>query len=152
MVNTLPGTWATRPCPVRPLNDGCLAPMPGHWLALTAEGFVRITDDDQWLVGPVELPEETCEEAWDFPDGRPRRGLHTSRDGRFAAVVSEYGRFATVVDLDEWLTVVDLDRNPGDNEFTRFPWPSSAKARRRRWSGRRTGTAWTCSPCPAESC
>lgn len=121
MVNTLPGTWATRPCPVRPLNDGCLAPMPGHWLALTAEGFVRITDDDQWLVGPVELPEETCEEAWDFPDGRPRRGLHTSRDGRFAAVVSEYGRFATVVDLDEWLTVVDLDRNPGDNEFTRFP-------------------------------
>ncbi len=120
MVNTLPGTWATRPCPVRPLNDGCLAPMPGHWLALTAEGFVRITDDDQWLVGPVELPEETYEDIRDIPD-RPRRGLHASRDGRFAAVVSEYGQFATVVDLDEWVTVLDLDRDWSDNELTRYP-------------------------------
>ncbi|MGW4065397.1 hypothetical protein ACWEGE_44410 [Amycolatopsis sp. NPDC004747] len=114
------GTWSTRPCPVRPLNDGCLAPMPGHWLALTAAGFVRITDDDQWLVGPVELPEENPVDMRDFPD-RPRRGLHTSRDGRFAAVVSDYGRFATVVDLDEWVTVVHLDRDWVDNEFTRFP-------------------------------
>jgi len=115
-----PGTWSTRACPVRPLNDGCLAPMPGHWLALTAEGFVRITDDDQWLVGPVELPAETHEDIRDFPD-RPRRGLHTSRDGRFAAVVSDYGRFATIVDLDEWVTVLDLDRDWNDNEWTRFP-------------------------------
>jgi hypothetical protein len=115
------GTWSARPCPVRPLNDGCLSPMPGHWLALTEEGFVRITGDDQWLVGPVELPEETSEEIRDFPDGRPRRGLHTSRDGRFAAVVSDYGRFATVVDLDEWVTVLDLDREWVDNEHTRFP-------------------------------
>ncbi|WP_410639972.1 hypothetical protein [Amycolatopsis sp. lyj-346] len=116
----LGGTWSARPCPVRPLNDGCLAPMPGHWLALTAEGFVRITDDDQWLVGPVELPEETHEDIRTFPD-RPRRGLHTSRDGRFAAVVYEYGQFATVVDLDEWVTVLDLDRDWNDNELTRFP-------------------------------
>jgi hypothetical protein len=120
VVNTLPGTWATRPCPVQPLNDGCLAPMPGHWLALTAEGFVRITGNDQWLVGPVELPEETYEDIRDIPD-RPRRGLHTSRDGRFAAVVSDYGQFATVVDLDEWVTVVHLDRDWNDNELTRFP-------------------------------
>jgi hypothetical protein len=116
----LGGTWSARPCPVRPLNDGCLAPMPGHWLALTAEGFVRITDDDQWLVGPVELPEETYEDIRDIPD-RPRRSLHTSRDGRFAAVVSDYGQFATVVDLDEWVTVLDLDRDWNDNELTRFP-------------------------------
>jgi hypothetical protein len=116
----LGGIWSARPCPARPLNDGCLAPTPGHWLALTAEGFVRITDDDQWLVGPVELPEETYEDIRDFPD-RPRRSLHTSRDGRFAAVVSDYGQFATVVDLDEWLTVVDLDRDWVDNELTRFP-------------------------------
>ncbi|WP_310974912.1 MULTISPECIES: hypothetical protein [unclassified Amycolatopsis] len=116
----LGGTWSTRPCPVRPLNDGCLAPMPGHWLALTAEGFVRITGDDQWLVGPVELPEENPVDEYGFPD-RPRRGLHTSRDGRFAAVVSDYGQFATVVDLDEWATVLDLDRERNDNEFTRYP-------------------------------
>ncbi|MFF1611800.1 hypothetical protein ACFVYA_28785 [Amycolatopsis sp. NPDC058278] len=116
----LGGTWSARPCPVRPLNDGCLAPMPGHWLALAEEGFVRITGDDQWLVGPVELPEETPVDMRDFPD-RPRRGLHTSRDGRFAAVVHEYGQFGTVVDLDEWVTVLDLDRDWNDNEFTRFP-------------------------------
>ncbi|MEQ0557613.1 hypothetical protein ABJI51_00925 [Amycolatopsis sp. NEAU-NG30] len=116
----LGGTWSARACPVRPLNDDCLAPMPGHWLALTADGFVRITGDDQWLVGPVELPEENPVDMRDFPD-RPRRSLHTSRDGRFAAVVSDYGRFATVVDLDEWVTVVDLDRDWVDNEFTRYP-------------------------------
>ncbi|WP_254897247.1 hypothetical protein [Amycolatopsis sp. Hca4] len=116
----LGSTWSSRACPVRPLNDGCLAPMPGHWLALTEEGFVRITDDDQWLVGPVELPEETYEDIRDIPD-RPRRGLHTSRDGRFAAVVSDYGQFATVVDLDEWVTVLDLDRDWNDNELTRYP-------------------------------
>ncbi|MEU0535323.1 hypothetical protein [Amycolatopsis tolypomycina] len=116
----LGGTWSARPCPVRPLNDGCLAPMPGHWLALTAEGFVRITDDDQWLIGPVELPEENPVDMRDFPD-RPRRSLHTSRDGRFAAVVSDYGQFATVVDLDEWSTVLHLDRDWNDNELTRYP-------------------------------
>jgi hypothetical protein len=116
----LGGTLSARPCPVRPLNEGCLAPMPGQWLALTEEGFVRITDDDQWLVGPVELPEETYEDIRDIPD-RPRRGLHTSRDGRFAAVVSDYGQFATVVDLDEWVTVLGLDRDWVDDELTRFP-------------------------------
>ncbi|MEU8638301.1 hypothetical protein AB0C38_39485 [Amycolatopsis sp. NPDC048633] len=116
----LAGSWVTRPCPVTPLNDGCLAAMPDGWLALTAEGFVRIDGDDQWLVGPVELPEETYEDIRDIPD-RPRRSLHTSRDGRYAAVVSDYGQFATVVDLLEWFTVVDLDRDWNDNEFTRFP-------------------------------
>ncbi|MEU0792737.1 hypothetical protein ABZ342_21915 [Amycolatopsis sp. NPDC005961] len=116
----LGGRWSTRPCPVRPVNDGCLAPMPGGWLALTEEGFVRIDEDDQWLLGPVELPAETYEDIRDIPD-RPRRGLHTSRDGRYAAVVSDYGQFATVVDLREWLTVLDLDRDWNDNELTRFP-------------------------------
>jgi hypothetical protein len=116
----LAGTWVTRPCPVKPVNDSCLAPVPDGWLALTEEGFVRIDGEDQWLVGPVELPEETHEDVRDFPD-RPRRGLHTSRDGRFAAVVSDYGQFARVVDLHEWVTVVDLDRDRVDNELTRYP-------------------------------
>ncbi|WP_372668127.1 hypothetical protein [Amycolatopsis kentuckyensis] len=116
----LPGGIVTRDCPVVPLNDRCLAPVPGGWLALTEEGFVRIDDEQHWFVGPVELPEETCEDVRAFPD-RPRRGLHTSRDGRFAAVVSDYGRFARVVDLHEWVTVVDLDRDRVDNEFTRYP-------------------------------
>jgi hypothetical protein len=116
----LPGSWVIRSCPVRPLNDGCLAPMPDGWLALTEEGFVRIDGDDQWLVGPVELPEETREDMRDFPD-RPRRALHTSRDGRFVAVVSDYGRHGTVVDLRDWSTVLDLDRGCDDTEFTRFP-------------------------------
>jgi hypothetical protein len=116
----LAGTRVVRPCPVQPLNDSCLAPVPGGWLALTDEGFVRIDDDDQWLVGPVELREETYEDIRDFPD-RPRRALHTSRDGRFAAVVSDYGQYGTVVDLREWSTVLDLDRDWADNEFTRFP-------------------------------
>ncbi|SEC33463.1 hypothetical protein SAMN04489727_3385 [Amycolatopsis tolypomycina] len=115
------GTWSARACPVRPLNDRCLAPYPEGWLALTAEGFVRITDDDQWLIGPVVLPEERDVERNDGPD-RPRGpALHASPDGRFAAIVSDYGQYGTVVDLDEWVTVRHLDRDWNDNEWTRFP-------------------------------
>ncbi|MGV9362433.1 hypothetical protein [Amycolatopsis sp. NPDC003731] len=36
-------------------------------------------------------------------------------------MVSDYGQFATVIDLDEWVTVVHLDRDWVDNELTRFP-------------------------------
>ena len=35
--------------------------------------------------------------------------------------MSDYGQFATVVDLREWFTALDLDREWADNEFTRFP-------------------------------
>jgi hypothetical protein len=47
--------------------------------------------------------------------------VHVSRDGRFAAIVSDYGQYGTVVDLTEWITVLDLDRDWNDNEWTRFP-------------------------------
>ncbi|WP_233223529.1 hypothetical protein [Amycolatopsis sp. CA-128772] len=117
----LAGAWATRPCPVRPLNDRCLAPHPEGWLALTEAGFVRIDDEDQWLLGPVVLPEERDVERNDGPD-RPRGPvLHVPDDGRFAAIVSDYGQYGTVVDLAEWVTVLDLDRDWDDNEWTRFP-------------------------------
>ncbi|WP_244180612.1 hypothetical protein [Amycolatopsis pretoriensis] len=115
------GTWTTRPCPVTPLNDRCLVPVPGGWLALTEAGFVRIDDEDQWLLGPVEPAEERDVERYDRPD-RPRGpALHASADGRFAAVVSDYGQYGTVVDLAEWVTVLDLDRDWDDNEWTRYP-------------------------------
>ncbi|MFJ1764444.1 hypothetical protein ACIOD2_29270 [Amycolatopsis sp. NPDC088138] len=114
-------SWVTWPCPVRPLNDGCLAPLPDGWLAFTADGLVEIDGaGEHRLIGPIELPEENPVDMRDYPD-RPRRGLHTSRDGRFAAIVSDYGQYATVVDLADWTTVLDLDRDWNDNEFTRFP-------------------------------
>lgn len=117
----LPGTWTTRPCPVTPLNDRCLVPVPGGWLALTEAGFVRLDDEDQWLLGPVELREERDVERFERPD-RPRGpALHASADGRFAAVVSDYGQYGTVIDLAEWVTVLDLDRDWDDNEWTRYP-------------------------------
>ena len=117
----LDGAWTTRSCPVRPLNDRCLVPVPGGWLALTEAGFVRIDHEDQWLLGPVVLPEERDVERNDGPE-RPRGPvLHASRDGRFAAIVSDYGQYGTVVDLAEWVTVLDLDRDWDDNEWTRFP-------------------------------
>ncbi|AEK41166.1 hypothetical protein RAM_13380 [Amycolatopsis mediterranei S699] len=91
----LTGAWTTRSCPVRPLNDRCLAPAPGGWLALTEAGFARIDDEDQWLLGPVVLPEERDVERNDGPE-RPRGPvLHVSRDGRFAAIVSDYGQLGT---------------------------------------------------------
>jgi hypothetical protein len=117
----LAGSWATRPCPVPPLNDRCLGPVPGGWLALTEAGFVRIDDEDQWLLGPVVPPEERGVERSERPDRPCGPVLHASPDGRFAAVVSDYGQYGTVVDLTEWVTVLDLDRDWDDNEWTRFP-------------------------------
>lgn len=117
----LANSWVTRPCPVRPLNDGCLAPLPDGWLAFTADGLVEVDGQGEHrLIGPIELPEENPVDMRDYPD-RPRPGLHTSRDGRFAAVVSDYGQYATIVDLADWTTVLDLDRDWNDNEYTRFP-------------------------------
>jgi hypothetical protein len=116
------GTWRTRPCTVEPVNARCLAPLPGGWLAYTAEGLVEIDAGGEHLLGPIALPEDTSDgppETW----GGRKRGpaLYTSPDGRFAAIVSDYGRYGTVVDLPEWATVLDLERDRDDVEFTRYP-------------------------------
>lgn len=47
--------------------------------------------------------------------------LHTSSDGRFAAVVTDYGRFGQIVDLAAGERTLVLDRGDSHNNVTPFP-------------------------------
>jgi hypothetical protein len=113
------GTWTTYTCNVRPLNERCVAPLPQGWLVLTGAGLVEITRDGVARNLPCpSLPPEAPHE-WAGRVRGPR--LHTSRDGRFAALVSDYGQHALVLDLVEQRVVLTLDRRDHHAETTRFP-------------------------------
>ncbi|WHT19946.1 hypothetical protein N8J89_02380 [Crossiella sp. CA-258035] len=115
----LTGAWTSRACAAEPLNPRCLAPLPDGWLALTAEGLVHLGESaDRPVEARIELP---TEEPAEFR-GRVRGpALHTSRDGHFAAVVTDYGRYGTVLDLRTGQVVLPLDRNEYHPETTPFP-------------------------------
>ncbi|WP_328608019.1 hypothetical protein OG943_02490 [Amycolatopsis sp. NBC_00345] len=110
------GSWSSSACPVEPLG---LAPLPGGWLALTTDGLVRLPDDGApEPVGPVELPEEPPN-TW---AGRTRGpALHTSPNGRHAAVVTDFGRHGAVFDLATGSVTLRLDR--GDYQAETVPFP-----------------------------
>ncbi|UOZ02414.1 hypothetical protein [Amycolatopsis sp. WQ 127309] len=113
----LRGAWTTTSCPVTPLNDQCLAPLPDGWLALTTEGLVEI-DGEPRLIGPVDVPPEPPRE-WAGHVRGP--ALYTSGDGRFAAVVTDYGSHGAVVDLASGAVTLALDRQDYHADTTRFP-------------------------------
>lgn len=93
------------PWDVELLSDRCLAPLPGDWLARTADGLVSLSAG---LVCPPPLiVEDYGDEAW--RDTVP--ALHTSPDGRYAAAVNDYGNFGAVVGLASGEVVLSLDRD-----------------------------------------
>ncbi|NUT94947.1 MAG: hypothetical protein HOY78_23280 [Saccharothrix sp.] len=111
------GTWDEREWRVVPLGDRCLAALPGGWLALTADGLVALGDGGSRLVGAVDVPADS-----DRTPYKPRRAaVHTSPDGRFAAVVTDYGQYGSVVDLGDGSTVLELDRGGYQVDTTPFP-------------------------------
>ncbi|MEJ2852661.1 MULTISPECIES: hypothetical protein [unclassified Saccharothrix] len=112
------GAWSEREWRVVPLGDRCLAALPGGWLALTADGLVAWGEDGSRLVGPVDVPADDS----DRRPYKPRRAaVHTSPDGRFAAVVTDYGQYGTVVDLRDGSPVLALDRGGYHVDTTPFP-------------------------------
>lgn len=116
----LGGTWLTWDSPIRPVNDRCLAPLPGgSWLALTADGLVEIDGiGEHRLLTAVELPDEAPSE-W---AGRVRSpALHTSADGGLVAVVTNYGRYGTVLERGSGDQILALDREDYYNKTTPFP-------------------------------
>ncbi|MFC0434007.1 hypothetical protein [Kutzneria buriramensis] len=121
------------PCEVIPLNDHCLAALPSGWLALTADGLVTIGGDK---IHAVSLPAEEGE----FNGRTAAPALHVSPDGRFAAVVTDYGRHGVVIDLADGSVALELDRGtyPPRRPRSRSPFWGTA-----RWSRRRPGTAST---------
>ena len=98
------GTRQSVPWNVELLSDRCLAPLPDDWLALTAVGLVAL---NAGFVCPAPPLVEHDEDAW--RDLVP--ALHTSPDGRYAAVVNDYGDLAAVIDLASGEVVLRLDRD-----------------------------------------
>ncbi|MFI5608221.1 hypothetical protein [Amycolatopsis sp. NPDC051903] len=114
------GWWRTRACPVVPLGDRCLAPLPDGWLVLTADGLVAIPDggDPRAVTGPIVLPDE------DSPESRhhePTPALHTSEDGERVAVVCDYGSHGVVLATRTGEVVRRLDNEDYHSEQVRFP-------------------------------
>lgn len=113
----LGGAWTTLAGVPEPLNDRCLAPLPGGWLVWAADGLVAI-DPVPRHITTVELPAEPPE-AWAGHVRGP--ALHTSADGRFAATVTDYGRYGAVVELSSGAVTLELDRQGYHAETTPFP-------------------------------
>jgi hypothetical protein len=109
------GSWITLPCEDVPLNDRCLVAVPDGWLALTAEGLVEVTT--RRVHGPVALPPEDPS-VW---EENRKPALHTSLDGRFAAVVTDYGSYGAIVDLSTDSVTLWLDRRDYHARTTPFP-------------------------------
>jgi hypothetical protein len=107
-------------CQVVPRNEYCVAAVPGGWLVLTEDGLVRVADDGgATMVGTVDL----ADEEYDAPDigHTTGQGLHASPDGRFAAVVTNFGRHGLVLDLSDGSVAHRLDRTEDDNWTTFYP-------------------------------
>lgn len=89
----------TLPEPLRGLLD--LAPAAGRgWLVLTAGMRVARFDADGGafeLLASADVPGEPDHEPW--AGHELRRRLYGSADGRFAAVVNDYGHHGAVIDL-----------------------------------------------------
>lgn len=88
------------------------------WLALGEDGTISrwdVTTGDHEAVAITTLPDEPDHGPWD--GHQLRRHLHASHDGRFAAVVNDYGRFGQVLDLRTGSITLDLD-NTGYHENT----------------------------------
>ncbi len=101
-----------------PLNDRCLAALPAGWLALTANGLVEVSDS-----GDARQREEVvlADEAPNGWEQSRRPALHTSADGRFAAVVTDYGAVGAVIELSTGSVVSLLDRHDYHARTTPFP-------------------------------
>lgn len=105
----VPGTVRSQPWDVQPLNDRCLAPLPRGWLALTESGL-------------VDQAGFTCEVALPVAHGKKALlALHTSADGRYAAVCVDYGSQAVVIDLSAKAVVLEVDRGAYHVDWTPYP-------------------------------
>ncbi|MEV6715968.1 hypothetical protein AB0M48_28445 [Lentzea sp. NPDC051208] len=108
------GTVRAESWDVRPLNERCLAPLPHGWLALTESGLV----DQDGLVCAVELE---VDEAQPHHPRKPLLALHTSADGRYAAVCVDNGSRAVVLDLNTKTVVLEVGRGTYHSEQTPYP-------------------------------
>jgi hypothetical protein len=110
-----------------PLPDG-LAPVDfaalpeGRWLLLLDAPYRLVAfDPAEGSAGPVLDVPLAAEEVRDTQYGRVAAALHTSPDGRFAAVVHDHGSTGVVVDLTTGKATLDLHRGDYHTDTTPFP-------------------------------
>jgi hypothetical protein len=115
-----PTLVATR-MPIAPLNIAAVPDRPGEWLLLGSDRILRWNADTGQTLRTRRLraPVSGVDEPWH--DRRPRLRVHASPDGRFAAVVVDYGRHGVVLDLDRDVVTMRLDRGGYHPETTPFP-------------------------------
>jgi len=106
-------TVSTSPLPSRASTVVSIAPVaaqPGVWLLLNHKGKIIRWDADAGRASTrahCAVPDDSDRRAWMRHQAGPR--LHSSADGRFAAVVNDFGRHGAVVDLTTGKTTMVLD-------------------------------------------
>ena len=106
-------TVSTSPLPRRAgtvVSIAAVAAQPGVWLLLTHKGKIIRWDEDAGRASTrarCAVRDESDRRAWMRHQAGPR--LHSSADGRFAAVVNDFGRHGAVVDLTTGKTTMVLD-------------------------------------------
>ncbi|MFG0317530.1 MAG: hypothetical protein ACF8XB_09665, partial [Planctomycetota bacterium JB042] len=87
-----------------------VAGLPRVWLALGEDGGlcrIDLSSGEALRVATSNVPPEPDHQPWGGKE--LRRRLHVSRDGRFAAVVHDYGRNGDILDLTTGQTTSRLD-------------------------------------------
>ncbi len=109
------------PLPPSVLDAAPVARHPDEWLLLTTHAVLR------WHAGqarvltqhPVSLPALPTEEPWN--NRVPVYRLHASADGRFAAIVIDYGTRGLLLDLTTGQVALRLDRDDYHSDTTPYP-------------------------------
>ena len=113
------GRWSEFGCSFIPQNDWCVAPLPLGWAIVTRDLLILL---DQAGEVAAEYSLSVTPEPPNEWTGHVRGlALHTSPDGLFAAVVTDYGQFGQVIDLETGARPLVLDRGSYHNETTPFP-------------------------------
>lgn len=89
------------------------------WLVLTESGRLVRFDADAGTYDRVAKSKVRAEPERKGNRQQPRRRLHASPDGRFAAVVNDFGRYGRIIDLATGKAALTLDG--GDYRFEHVP-------------------------------
>jgi hypothetical protein len=108
--------WVAAPVDFAALGDN----RGSQWLLLTRSAELVRFDADTGVTAVSAQIDLAAEEERALGK-RPRRHLHVSADGRFAAVVNDYGRHGVVIELETGRVTMRLDRGSYHREQTPFP-------------------------------
>ncbi|MCW6009023.1 hypothetical protein K1W54_31445 [Micromonospora sp. CPCC 205371] len=117
----IPGALRRVRLPFAPLDAAPIPSLPHRWLLLDKGAVVRWRSDQNEAVGRVRLKMPARAGEGYFKDQPARPRLHASPSGRYCAVVTDFGRYGTVVDLTSGRRTATLDRDGHYPGTTYFP-------------------------------